>query len=79
MALRATNSDQAAASDRGADIHVCRVGIRADVRLGHEFKGADASPCSAAPNATLVILQQRQHLPIQLVPVPILVHHILAS
>ena len=40
MDLRATNSDQAAASDRGADIHVCRVDIRVDVRLRRVLNGA---------------------------------------
>ena len=40
MALQAVQLDQAAG--RGADIHVCRVDIRVDVRLLRVFNGADA-------------------------------------
>ena len=40
MALRAANSDQAVATDRGVDIHVCSVDIRVDVRPGRVFNGA---------------------------------------
>ena len=46
MALRAAQFDQAAATDRGVDIHVCSVDIRVDVRPGRVFNGAN-SPCRA--------------------------------
>ena len=41
MALRAPQFDQAAATDRGVDIHVCSVDIHVDVRPGRVFNGAD--------------------------------------
>ena len=41
MALRAPQFDQAAATDRGVDIHVCSVDIRVDVRPGRVFNGPD--------------------------------------
>jgi len=40
MALQAAQFDQAAATDRGVDIHVCSVDIRVDVRPGRVFNGA---------------------------------------
>ena len=49
MALRAAQFNQAAATDRGVDIHVCSVDIRVDVRPGRVFNGAIAFGGAGGP------------------------------